>query len=337
VTDRDVRIATPGGEAERAAWREVLFDPADAATVVEAPGTGAGHWAGAPGACLAGEDLFVVYRLRRPQPVRGNELVIARWTGGAGPSDPVRGALETLWTVHKEQFGALSSERCALVRIEDRRWRLFVSFVDQADRKWRVEMLEAPSVDAFDPSSRRPVLRPEDVGVAAVKDPWIRRVDGTWHLFVSFGPFPERAVADMHATGDALSTGRTGSFTGLATSVDGIRWDWRGLVLASSPGRWDGYTARLTTAIRHGGGWIGLYDGSTLEENYEERCGIAFSDDLVHWRKGAANGPVIGTPSGPGGVRYVEAVDMPDGSTRFFFEYTRPDGSHDLRTVRTTR
>jgi hypothetical protein len=329
MTDREVRISAPGSERQRAAWREILFDPVEAVTVAEAPGKGTGHWVGAPGACLAGDDLFVVYRVRRPQPIRGNELVIARWTDGAGA--------RTVWTATKEQLGAISIERCALVRTDERRWRLFVSFVDEGDRRWRIETLEAASVDAFDPSTRRPGLLPDAIGVAAVKDPWIRRVDGTWYLFVSFGPLPDRTGADLHRTGDALSTGRTGSFSGLATSADGERWDWRGSVLVSSPGRWDAYTSRLTTAIRRGDGWIGLYDGSTLEENYEERCGIAFSDDLAHWRKGAANGPAIGTPRGAGGVRYVEAVEMPDGSTRFFFEYTREDGSHDLRTARSPR
>lgn len=43
----------------------------------------------------------------------------------------------------------------------------------------------------------------------------------------------------------------------------------------------------------------------------------------------------VGTSHGPGGVRYVEAVEMPDGTTRFFFEHTKADGSRDLRAART--
>ena len=92
-------------------------------------------------------------------------------------------------------------------------------------------------------------------------------------------------------------------------------------------------SARLTTAVRAARGWIGCYDGSTIEGNYEERCGLAFSDDLASWRKNAANGAVIGTASGPGGVRYVDLLKMPDGRLRAYLEWTRPDGSHELRTA----
>ncbi|HEX9435668.1 MAG TPA: hypothetical protein VGA16_00755, partial [Candidatus Limnocylindria bacterium] len=108
---------------------------------------------------------------------------------------------------------------------------------------------------------------------------------------------------------------------------------WRGAVLGPTPGRWDDHTARLTTAIRVGDEWVGLYDGSRVEGNYEERCGVAVSSDLVEWRKVSVDGPAIGTASGAGGVRYAELVEMLDGSVRAYYEFTREDGSHDLRTA----
>ena len=43
------------------------------------------------------------------------------------------------------------------------------------------------------------------------------------------------------------------------------------------------------------------------------------------------DGPAIGTASGPGGVRYVEITEAGD----VFYEYTRPDGAHELRAART--
>lgn len=170
-----------------------------------------------------------------------------------------------------------------------------------------------------------------------MKDPWLRHIGETWYLFTSFGLLPGGAWPELHATGDALSTGRTGSLSGLATSRHGISSHWRGAVLEPSPGRWDGYTARLTTALRSADGWIGFYDGSTLEGNYEERCGVAFSDDLVRWRKATPNGPAIGSASGAGGVRYVDIVEMPRGDRRAYYEWTRPDGSHELRTAAVRR
>jgi hypothetical protein len=300
-----------------------LFDPDAGITIAAPAGHGAGHWAGAPGAVVAGDLLVLTYRLRAPAPRRGHTVVIATSRDGIG--------FEPAWQLSREDLSALSIERCAIVRLSAG-WRLFVSYVAETDRRWRIDAIDAPTIATLDPRSRHAVLVPGEIGVAAVKDPWMRRIDGVWHLFVSFGPLPAEA-ADLHATGDALSTGRTGSFTGLATSRDGETWDWRGEVLGPSERRWDGYTARLTSAIRSGDGWIGLYDGSTLEENYEERCGIAFSDDLVRWRKADANGPLIGTASGPGGVRYVDMLEMADGSLRAYYEWTRPDGSHELRTA----
>jgi len=150
-------------------------------------------------------------------------------------------------------------------------------------------------------------------------------------MFVSYGTLPSEDHG-LHASGDALSTGRTLSATGLATSVDGRQWDWEGPILLPSASGWDAFTARLSTAVRDGDGWLGLYDGSaTLAQNYEERCGLARSSDLRQWERISRHAPAIGTASGPGGVRYVEITEAGD----VFYEYTRPDGAHELRVART--
>jgi hypothetical protein len=38
------------------------------------------------------------------------------------------------------------------------------------------------------------------------------------------------------------------------------------------------------------------------------------------------------TPEGEGSLRYVSAVDTADGGIRLFYETSRRDGAHDLRT-----
>ena len=300
-----------------------LFDPERARPIVAPPCVGPGCWAGAAGAFVDGRVSYLVYRLRRPHPGRGYELRIA------ASNDGLR--YETVWSARKERFGAESMERCALVRMGDR-WRLYPSFVRERDRRWCIGLLEARTVDAFDAGDTTVVLDPLEIGVAAVKDPWLRREGGRWLMFVSYGTLPASQDDGLHATGDALSSGRTLSVSGVATSVDGKRWTWEGPTLWPSASGWDSFTARLSTAVREGDGWVGLYDGSaSLAENYEERCGVARSTDLRRWERVSKEGPLIGTARGPGGVRYVDISDGGDA----FFEYTRADGSHELRVART--
>ena len=294
------------------------FEPERGRLFVAPPDEGAGSWAGAPGAYREGGDLFVTYRLRRPQPARGYELRIGA-VHGQGFVDVAR--------LTKTELRAESIERSALVRV-DGRWRLYLGYVAEEDRMWRVGLIEARSIDALDAGGVTTVLHPNAFGLSAVKDPWLKRVGDRWCMFVSCG----RAVRDaaFHSTGDALSTGAVRSETGLATSADGITWDWAGIVFAASDRGWDRSTIRLTTAMRDGSAWTGFYDGAaSLAENYEERCGIARSADLRTWERVSVDGPAVGTASGAGGVRYVSTTDEGD----IFWEHTRPDGSHELRGI----
>ena len=85
--------------------------------------------------------------------------------------------------------------------------------------------------------------------------------------------------------------------------------------------------------MRFGAGEIvAYYDGrASVAENYEERTGVAI---------GASPGaltaiggvPVGGAPDGRGGLRYVDIVDLGNGRERWYYELTRPDGLHELRT-----
>ena len=300
-----------------------LFDPEGGRPIVAPSCAGPGCWAGAPGAYSNGRDTYLVYRMRRPQPGRGYELRIAASHNGLH--------YETVLSVSKERFDAESIERSALVRVGEM-WRLYASFVRRGDRRWCIGLVEARAVDAFDPADVTIVLDPLDIGLAAVKDPWLRRDGGRWLMFVSCGTLPASQDTALHSTGDALSTGRTLSVSGVATSVDGRSWTWEGPTLWPSASGWDAFTTRLTTAVPDGDGWLGLYDGSaSLAENYEERCGLARSRDLRSWERVSIDGPSIGTARGPGGVRYVDITAAGD----VFYEYTRADGAHELRVAHT--
>ena len=294
------------------------FAPREAVVLEEPPGSGAGHWAGAAGAFSDGDTVYLVYRLRWPRPRRGGELRIARGDGER---------FETIWRARREDFGSQSIERCAILRT-GRIWRLYVSYVGVDDR-WRIDVIEAGTPDSFDPAARRPALDADMAKGVAVKDPWIRRVDDRWWMFVSYGRRPEGDARKLHASGDALSTGAVKSETGLATSADGLRWKWEGKVFRAATKGWDKATARLTTAFRSGDDWLGLYDGAAdINENYEERCGMARSADLRTWER-IGSGPAIGAAGGPGAVRYVESVVFGE-RLLFFFERTRADGAHEL-------
>jgi hypothetical protein len=294
------------------------FVPAAAVVLEAPPGPGTGHWAGAPGAFSDGDTVYLVYRLRWPRPRRGGELRIARGEGER---------FETVWRATRDDFASPSIERCAILR-DGRTWRLYVSYVDGVDGRWRIDVIEAGTPDSFDPAARRAALDADMARAIAVKDPWVRRVGDRWWMFVSYGERPP-GNRQLHGSGDALSTGAVKSETGLATSADGLRWRWEGRVFAGAAKGWDKATARLTTAFRSGDGWLGLYDGSAdISQNYEERCGLAQSADLRTWER-SGSGPAVGAAGGPGTVRYVESVVFGERLV-FFFERTRVDGAHEL-------
>lgn len=307
-----------------------LFDP-ERGTIVREPGSGmSGNWAGAPGIChdpVSGK-FYLTYRRRRERGAssdRGYAGYIATSSDGVH--------FEDIWEMRKEELNSPSIERFCLRQSGDR-WLLYVSYVDPADNRWRIDVVSAESPEAFNLGDRRSVLTADSTGTEGVKDPYVLRVGPAWLMYVSYatpGLVADRSSA--HATADIYNTGATTFPTGLATSLDGITYDWHGEVFGVGKG-WDRYQARIGSIVRVDGGWLGFYDGSAdVSENYEERCGLALSTNLVNWLRLTPGNPALTSPSATGSLRYVDPVTT-DGMTYFYFEYARKDGSHELRVSR---
>lgn len=305
------------------------FDPESAGVVLEPEAAGPGYWVGAPSVSREGSHVLLTYRRRRPRGVgadRGYRAAIARSDDGCSFHD--------IAVLEKGALGTTSIERTAVLRDPAADgWLWLVSYVDPADGRWRVDALRASRLEDLPRGERTPVLTAADIGGEGVKDPVVvRGPDGAVYLLLSCAESarPGAAAAELHSTHDAYNTGLVRCFTGLASSRDGRRWSYHGPCLEPGVG-WDRYQARLGTVLPVGPLWVGLYDGSaSVDENYEERLGVAISPDLRAWRSLTPDGPAVVARSRTGSVRYADVL-LESGGLWVYFECSRPDGSHDLR------
>lgn len=311
----------------------VPFDP-EAGDVVLAPEEGGdGTWTGCPGVLYEPDRgrFLMTYRQRRP---RGQPATERGWRCAiAASSDGLH--FEDIWQVRKAELGTSSMERFCLLPAPEGGYQLYLSYVDPADRRWRIDVVQAGAADGFDVAKAMPALTAESTGTESVKDPYAVRIGPVVYLLASYAQ-AGLAAADReraHRAGDIYTTGLTTHPTGLATSLDGTHFRWHGEVLGVGEG-WDRYQARLNSAARVGHWWIGFYDGSaSAQENYEERTGLAISADLRGWTRLTSAEPWLVSPHGTGSLRYLDAVPV-DGELWCYYEYARPDGAHELRRSR---
>jgi hypothetical protein len=286
-----------------------LLDTARAEVVASAPAAGPGNWAGAPSAVVVNGVVWLAYRVRRPLASgRGVAVVVARSLDGV--------RFTTVATVRREQFGADSLERPALVRA-DGGWRLFLSCATPGSKHWWVGMLEAATAAEL-PQGRYRVCLPGDEQRLAVKDPVVERLAQGWRMWVCCHPLTEPGQEDR-------------MFTSVADSDDGVTFSLGDTVLLPRPGEWDARGTRVTAVLGSAPLTV-LYDGrATAQANWCEQTGVATTNGPATTLV-AGSGPPMSSPHSDGALRYASVVTLPSGERRAYVEAARPDGAHDLLT-----
>jgi hypothetical protein len=286
----------------------------EAEVAIAAPGPGAGFWNGAPSAAEADGYIYLAYRTRQPVELgRGQGVVIARSQDGVH--------FETIQTIDKASMDAESLERPTLLRTPEGTWRLYLSCATTGTKHWRVELLEAETPDAFNPSTRT-VVMPGDQNWA-VKDTVIQYRDGLWHCWATFHPLDVIDHEDRMISRYAISR-------------DGVEWEWAdGACLEPREGMWDARGARITAVLFTGKFILAFYDGrASAAENYEERTGIAVGTAPNSFT--AIGDKPFGQSAQGRGLRYYDLLPLADGTYRSYYEIATGDDSHELRTEHIT-
>jgi hypothetical protein len=202
---------------------------------------------------------------------------------------------------------------------EDGRWRLYVSCATPGTKHWWVDVLEAGTPEGLATAPRRTVL-PGDA-LHGVKDPVVVHDSTGWHLWASVHPLDDPDATDRMTTE-------------YATSPDGLDWTWQGTALAPRAGTWDARGVRISAVFRWGDDLVATYDGrATAAENWEERTGLARPTGDFGRFVADSDVPAAESPYAGRGLRYLAMVDLPGGERRLYWEATRADGAHELRTV----
>ncbi len=316
-------------------WWGVLprFNPDEGNVIAEPPGEGVGFWIGAPSAVYDPQTARFYCYLRARWPLGDRRGGMCRILSSADPAAPAV-EWETVWEATREQFGANSIERSALIRdLESGEWRLYVSSetaqaYDRNPATWRVDLLQAGSIGKLEPRERRVVMDASMYGFTHVKDPVVLVVGGEWLALTSV------AWQDQHLGPDenGLVRSRGRGMIALHRSIDGI--DFPTAQVIAEPGQhgWGGINVRPSSVAYLDGCWSMLFDeGAGRADSYDEQCMLAVSTDFKVWRRlTPSHAPWVRSSHASGSVRYVDVVVRGD-TIHYFYEYARADRAHELR------
>ncbi len=269
-------------------------------------------------------------RRRRPRGLgeeRGYACFLAESKDGVAFTD--------IWSIKKSQLNSSSMERFCVQKSPLGTYLLYISYVDPADNRWRIDVIEADRPENFDPEQRKTVFTAASTQTEAVKDPYVFKIGPIYYMLISYAKKLENAsqYEQAHSTADIYTTGLSQAPTALALSLDGINFTWSGEILPVGQG-WDRYQSRLNSVVKLDDIFLGFYDGSASEqENYEERCGLAVSFDLKNWDKLTPDRPWVVSPHASGSLRYVQAIRAGQ-ELWLYYEYTRSNAAHELRLVK---
>jgi len=275
-------------------------------------GKGKGFWAGGCSSLKDAEGkIWLVYRIRNPEK-RGYKLCIASSSDGVN--------FQTVKELNKEQFENVESlERAFILQDPSTgRYKLYISLEKRG--KWYIYKLEdAIHPEEFDPFTVKPVFSPshERKDTRKVKDPYIINFCNSWFMFYSgSGDEPQEKVF-------------------LATSWDGERWVYRGVVLQRS--FWHSYHTRLSCIIPGGKGFLCFYEGSSFswyEPHFNLNIGLAYTTDMRNFFDLTPQGPVLSSPTKGNfsTIRYIDYVFL-NHKIIFYYEAAREDDAFELRAT----
>jgi len=297
----------------------LAFDPSEGTVIRTPTGTGYGYWVGGHkvGFDPASGTFAIFYRERAPlEHGRGGRCAVAVGTDGV--------TFDEVWSADKAEFASSSIEVGHCLPTPEGTWRLYISYEVAGTSLWRIDMMEAPAPDQLNSQSRRTVLHPTEYGLPYIKDPFVYIGGDGYRLYAAV---PARQGPQV--VGNKVQAGPLDA-TVLAVSDDGRIFPTLEYVFeAPGDNSWHGRRARLSSLIPWEDGYLATWDGGrTFYDNYEEWCGLALSPDGTKFERLDTGGPWVKSPYGS--VRYVYALRVEE-RVFFYYEYTREDGSHDLR------
>jgi hypothetical protein len=258
---------------------------------------GTGNWIGAASALVHDGYILLAYRDRHPvEQGRGNRAFVSR----SRLDDGVH--FEVLCAIDKGDMDAQSLERPALDVTTEGDWHLYLSCASFNSKHWRIDRLRANRPEDFSATTRVTVFPGSaDFGI---KDPVVVRGQDL------------RIWATLHP----LTEGDDNADKMISVDARSMRH-----VMEPQPGTWYSRGTRLTAIV----GEYAYFDGrASAAQNFEERTGLARWDGSRYIPEA---GPVS-SPFGGGALRYVSAIELPDGGLRLYYESATEFGSHELRT-----